>query len=534
MLLNAIVVAASLALTGPQVGAPAPDFHLTTLDGKHVSLAGYRGKTIVINEWATWCPPCREETPELIAAAKKLSANGDVTFLGVDSTERAPIVRAFVAAKNLPYEQAIDGDLAFEKAFDIRAFPTTFVIGADGVLRARFVGGITPKILAAFVADARAGRDGVLATDAQRAVDLLLAPTAFAFSGDLEPVRTNAKNALAAIDKAEAVDGETDYLRTQAEENALRDAAAAALAPLAASDADRALVARLQGDAAAAREQWETALAAYRAGLTVAPNDEDLLGGLADALRGKGDYAGATDAYAKLAEVSPSVDAYVSLGETAGRAGRYDDGAVAFAQAIGRARAAVVAKPGDAKAVRKLAWAYLYKGRMFARQGATEKARAAFAQTAAWTAKLPKTDNRYAMYLEEAQEATVALDAAHPAGKTAISLAPWTGPDLPGSVAGTYKYRLIVAGRPGKSIALSASGLPKRWIASFCSDRQCAPFRTTVALPESGVKVVEFQLIPQSAVVAHLLIRVAGDGASAEVRVVTMQRGRVGCSPPKS
>jgi peroxiredoxin len=515
----AIVAAAALALSGPQVGSPAPDFHLTTLQGKAVSLAGYRGKTLVINEWATWCPPCREETSDLIAAAKRLTATGDVVFLGVDSTERAPIVRAFVAAKNVPYAQAIDADLAFEKAFDVRAFPTTLVIGPDGVLRARYVGNISPKVLAAFVADARAGRDGMFASDAQRQVDAILAPSAFAFTGEVTALRGAAQKVLSAIAKADAVDGDTDYLRTQAEENALRVAVVTALAPVAATDADRALVARMQGDADAAREQWDDAVAAYRRGLAVAPNDEDLLGGLADALHGKRDYAAATGAYGRLAEVAPSVDAYVSLGETAGRAGRYNDGAVAFAQAIGRARAAVIAKPQDAKAIRKLAWAYLYEGRMFAREGATERARSAFAQTAAWTAKLPKTDSRYAMYLEEAQEATIALEGARAGGRTALSLAPWTGPDLPGSVFSTYKYRLVVAGTPGKSLALSARGLPPHWIASFCSDRQCAPFRTTVALPESGVKVVEFQLVPQRPASGVQVIVVEGDGASANVRV---------------
>ncbi|HEY6235020.1 MAG TPA: hypothetical protein VIW69_07985, partial [Candidatus Elarobacter sp.] len=160
-----------------------------------------------------------------------------------------------------------------------------------------------------------------------------------------------------------------------------------------------------------------------------------------------------------------------------------------------------------------------YQGRMYVKAGDPAKARAAFAQTSAWTAKLPKTDSRYAMYLEEAQEATVALDAAHPAGKTALSLAPWTGPDLPGSVSSTYKYRLVVAGTPGKTVVLAASGLPKHWVASFCNDRQCAPFRTTVALPASGVKVIEFQVIPQSAVPGPPTIRVDGDGATARVRL---------------
>src|ERR1700709_211298 len=117
-MLHAIIAATALTLTGPQVGAPAPDFHLTTIEGKAVSLADFRGKTLVINDWATWCPPCREETPDLIAAAKKLGgAKRDVVFLGVDSTEAAPIVRAFVASKSIPFAQAIDADKAFSKAY---------------------------------------------------------------------------------------------------------------------------------------------------------------------------------------------------------------------------------------------------------------------------------------------------------------------------------------------------------------------------------------------------------------------------------
>jgi peroxiredoxin len=519
-MLHAIVAATALSLTGPQVGAPAPDFHLTTIDGRAVTLADYRGKTLVINTWATWCPPCREETPDLIASARKLTAGSQVAFLGVDSTEEAPIVRAFVASKQLPYAQAIDADKAFEKAYDIRAFPTTYVIDPAGIVRARYVGNVSPQILAGFVADAQAGHDGVLATAAQKKADAYLDPSKFAFGGDAAAVRATVKKVLAAIDDAENVDGDTDYLRIVAEENTLRDDAIAALAPLAQTPDDRALLARLQGDTAAAREDWPAALAAYARALDAVPDDADALAGYAQALHETGDEARAADEYAKLAEVDPSVENYVSLGVTDGDAKRYDDGAVAFAQAIGRARAAVNAKPSDAKAVRKLAWAYLYEGRLFVKAGKTAKARAAFAQTAAWAAKLPKKDSRYAMYLEEAQEATVALDTVQPDGKTALSLAPWTGPDLPGSVESTYKYRLVVAGTPGKTVALAASGLPKRWVASFCSDRQCAPFQTTVSLPESGVKVIEFQVIPQAPAATPPTVRVEGDGASTSVRVV--------------
>jgi hypothetical protein len=77
-----------------------------------------------------------------------------------------------------------------------------------------------------------------------------------------------------------------------------------------------------------------------------------------------------------------------------------------------------------------------------------------------------------------------------------VSIVPWKGPEAPGSIPDTIKYRLAVRGVAGRSVALRASGVPKGWVASFCSDRVCAPFRVRIALPASGVKVVEFQLVP--------------------------------------
>src|ERR1700736_5087364 len=77
-------------LPGPVVGQPAPAFALSTIDGKTVRLADYRGKTLVINVWGSWCPPCRLETPDLIAEAKADASPG-VAFLGVDTTETASV-----------------------------------------------------------------------------------------------------------------------------------------------------------------------------------------------------------------------------------------------------------------------------------------------------------------------------------------------------------------------------------------------------------------------------------------------------------
>jgi hypothetical protein len=144
------------------------------------------------------------------------------------------------------------------------------------------------------------------------------------------------------------------------------------------------------------------------------------------------------------------------------------------------------------------------------------RARAEFAATIALAEKLPAGDERRDMYLEEAQEATIALGLRAPQSGAALSLAPWTGADLPGSIPNTLKYRLLVAGTAGKHVALHAADVPKGWVASFCSDRVCAPFKTNVAIPSSGVKVIEFQLVPPGQ-----------RGDPGKVRVVASEGGHV-------
>jgi hypothetical protein len=125
------------------------------------------------------------------------------------------------------------------------------------------------------------------------------------------------------------------------------------------------------------------------------------------------------------------------------------------------------------------------------------------------------------MYLEEAQEAQVALDLGGTHAATTVSLTPWTGADLPGSIPNTVKYRLVVAGQAGKSVALHAAGVPKGWIASFCTDRVCAPFKVSVALPDSGVKVIEFQLVPPDAKSVTPRVRVIGNDGAASASATT-------------
>jgi hypothetical protein len=81
-------------------------------------------------------------------------------------------------------------------------------------------------------------------------------------------------------------------------------------------------------------------------------------------------------------------------------------------------------------------------------------------------------------------------------GKPVVSVMPWTGPDLPGSLASTLKYRLIVASAHDAPVTLRAAGLKSGWVASFCADGLCSPQTVSYRTPPSGVKTYEFQLVP--------------------------------------
>jgi peroxiredoxin len=510
--------AAPAALTGPQVGSPAPNFTLRTLDGKTVSLNSYRGKTLVINVWATWCPPCRQEMPDLLTSYAKLSKTG-VAFLGVDTTEEAPIIRAYVVAKGVPYAQAVDSAKTFQKDYDVQYFPTTYVIDARGILRARYIDIIAARQLSQLTDAAKDGRNGEIISPLQTKVDATLADPGLPAGADATAIVAYAKHADGAISKAEDLLGDsdaakgnsTDLLRTRVEEATLRDRAIAALGAAAASDTDKILLTRMQGDAARDRERWSDALAAYRATLALDAKNEDALSGVAFVAARLNQLAVTIDADEQLATLSPdSVDAQVELGIVYGRANRSSDAYAAFDRATTIGKKHVDAKPGDASVVRKLAWAYLYEGRTYAKGHDPVHAKAAFEALMAWTQKLPANDIRHDMYFEEGQEAIVALELAKPVTTTTVSLAPWTGADLPGSIASTIKYRLVVADKAGKTVALHTTGVPKGWVASFCSDRVCSPFQVSVAIPQSGVKVIEFQLVPPNAAAKVGKVRVIG------------------------
>ena len=506
--LLAALLGASAPVTppsGPVLGRPAPDFVLLTIDGRLVRLADYRGKTLVINVWGSWCPPCRLEAADLSAESVSEASQG-VAFLGVDTTEPAAAVRAFVAAKGVPYPQAVaSSDSAFARDYGIRNYPTTFVIGPDGVLRARHADNILPRAqLHAYIVAAQAGESAPLQSAFQTQLDALLDPAQYPFDGDAQTIRANVQRAVLAIARVDdlmdqAMDDPSrdhDLVATQAEEERLRTAAIAAFAPLAAGDADAAFLAQLRGDDAAARGDWKQADAQYAQALAHDPRDVDVLSGQTEAAAAAGDRPRVVRLLKAIAAVAPSYSSFVALGRAEAQRGDIPAAEAAFAQARRRATTP-----------RAQAWTNLYNGRMEAAAGRRAQARAAFARALAAATHIPRDDPRATWYVEQAQEGMIALGVVAGAPPS-VSLAPWTGPDLPGSSTSTIKYRLALTGAAGSALKLSVSGLPAHWIASFCTDRVCAPFRTTVVMPPDGVKIVEFQVVPTGRAAHPVRVRV--------------------------
>lgn len=121
---------------GIRKGELAPDFELTTLDGETVRLSDYKDKRVMLNFWATWCPPCRAEMPDM----QKFQKNKDVQVLAVNLTEtesNLDTVQKFVDELNLTLTTPLDDESTVSDEYQVMAYPTTFMI--DSIGRIQFV-----------------------------------------------------------------------------------------------------------------------------------------------------------------------------------------------------------------------------------------------------------------------------------------------------------------------------------------------------------------------------------------------------------
>jgi peroxiredoxin len=124
-----------------QVGDRAPDFTLPTLTQQTISLRDYRQSVVVLNFWATWCPPCVEEAPGLKEFAERTRSLG-VTVIGVSVDQDRAALEKFVVEQQLSFPIAPDPDQAVASRYGTFKFPETYVIDADGKIAKKIIGAI--------------------------------------------------------------------------------------------------------------------------------------------------------------------------------------------------------------------------------------------------------------------------------------------------------------------------------------------------------------------------------------------------------
>jgi len=128
-------------MANPKLGRSelAPDFELTTMQGQQLSLKTLAGRVVVMDFWATWCPPCRESVPELKELTRKYPSE-KLVLISVSADEKDDQWRDFVAKKKMDWAQYRDSDGKIRQAFGVYSFPTYMVIDGDGVIRERMTG----------------------------------------------------------------------------------------------------------------------------------------------------------------------------------------------------------------------------------------------------------------------------------------------------------------------------------------------------------------------------------------------------------
>lgn len=129
---------------------PAPDLSLNDLDGNPHSLADYRGQVILVNLWATWCPPCVEELPTLNDFYRDYAAKGFL-LVGINDGEELSVVKDYVTRTGLTFPIWLDPTYLTESAFGTMNLPSSYVIDRQGQVRLQWIGAISRAMLEKYV-----------------------------------------------------------------------------------------------------------------------------------------------------------------------------------------------------------------------------------------------------------------------------------------------------------------------------------------------------------------------------------------------
>jgi len=129
---------------GPRIGEPVLEFTATTLSGERIRLSDYRGQAVLINFWATWCPPCIAEMPDLDALYQANRDRG-LVVLAVNLQEDPALVQQFVKQHGITLPIVLDADAQITLAYRVRSLPMTWFVDRGGIVRQVALGQLTPQ-----------------------------------------------------------------------------------------------------------------------------------------------------------------------------------------------------------------------------------------------------------------------------------------------------------------------------------------------------------------------------------------------------
>jgi cytochrome c biogenesis protein CcmG/thiol:disulfide interchange protein DsbE len=143
----------------PLSEGPAPDFTLSLFDGGQITLSELRGQVVVINVWASWCPPCRDEAPVLERAWREYRERG-VTFIGVDYMDTEPAALAYLAEFGITYPNGPDLGSRIAQDYKVKGVPETFFIDPQGEIAEMYAGPLSEARLESILERLLAEMDG--------------------------------------------------------------------------------------------------------------------------------------------------------------------------------------------------------------------------------------------------------------------------------------------------------------------------------------------------------------------------------------
>lgn len=134
----------------PLVGKKAPDIHIESFDGTKIQLRDYNDKIVLLNFWASWCMPCKQEAPEIDSSWNKYR-NSDVVFIGINILDDESNARRYLDEYKPEYLNGYDreGNIALE--FGVSGVPETYFIGKDSIIMDKYVGPLSEELIHKYI-----------------------------------------------------------------------------------------------------------------------------------------------------------------------------------------------------------------------------------------------------------------------------------------------------------------------------------------------------------------------------------------------